>query len=57
MTPYQRLGKSTTSPAPSPSCAPTGGGFINGQTIVVDGGWSSTKYLSDFALNSEWVAR
>ena len=34
-----------------------GASFINGQTIVVDGGWSSTKYLSDFALNSEWVAR
>jgi NAD(P)-dependent dehydrogenase (short-subunit alcohol dehydrogenase family) len=34
-----------------------GGSFINGQTIVVDGGWSSTRYLSDFALNSEWVPR
>ena len=34
-----------------------GGSFINGQTIVVDGGWTSTKYLSDFALNSDWVAR
>ena len=29
-------------------CSP-GGSFINGQTIVVDGGWSSTKYLSEFA--------
>ena len=37
-------------------CSP-GGSFINGQTIVVDGGWSSTKYLSDFALSSEWIAR
>lgn len=37
-------------------CSP-GGSFINGQTIVVDGGWSSTKYLSDFALQSEWVER
>jgi NAD(P)-dependent dehydrogenase (short-subunit alcohol dehydrogenase family) len=35
-------------------CSP-GGSFINGQTIVVDGGWSSTKYLSDFALTSKWV--
>ena len=33
-----------------------GASFINGQEIVVDGGWTSTKYLSDFALNSEWVA-
>jgi hypothetical protein len=24
---------------------------------VVDGGWSSTKYLSKFALTSEWTAR
>jgi NAD(P)-dependent dehydrogenase (short-subunit alcohol dehydrogenase family) len=37
-------------------CSP-GGSYINGQTIVVDGGWSSTKYLSDFALTSEWVKR
>ena len=37
-------------------CSP-GGSFINGQTIVVDGGWSSTKYLSEFALSSQWVAR
>ncbi len=35
-------------------CSP-GGSFINGQTIVVDGGWSSTKYLSDFALSSKWI--
>jgi NAD(P)-dependent dehydrogenase (short-subunit alcohol dehydrogenase family) len=37
-------------------CSP-GGSFINGQTIVVDGGWSSTKYMSDFALTSEWIKR
>jgi NAD(P)-dependent dehydrogenase (short-subunit alcohol dehydrogenase family) len=37
-------------------CSP-GGSFINGQTIVVDGGWSSTKYLSEFALTSAWTAR
>jgi NAD(P)-dependent dehydrogenase (short-subunit alcohol dehydrogenase family) len=37
-------------------CTP-GGSFINGQTIVVDGGWSSTKYLSEFALTSAWTAR
>ncbi|MGA3256175.1 MAG: SDR family oxidoreductase, partial [Mycobacterium sp.] len=37
-------------------CSP-GGSFINGQTIVVDGGWSSTKYLSEFALTSQWIER
>jgi NAD(P)-dependent dehydrogenase (short-subunit alcohol dehydrogenase family) len=37
-------------------CSP-GGGFIDGQTIVVDGGWSSTKYLSDFALTSAWTSK
>jgi len=37
--------------------APWGGTrtFINGQTIVVDGGWTSTKYLSPRALTTTWV--
>ncbi|MET0900934.1 MAG: SDR family oxidoreductase [Mycobacterium sp.] len=57
MTPHQRLGRvSDIAGTVAFLCSP-GGSFINGQTIVVDGGWSSTKYLSDFALNSEWVPR
>jgi NAD(P)-dependent dehydrogenase (short-subunit alcohol dehydrogenase family) len=37
-------------------CTP-GGSFINGQQIVVDGGWTSTKYLSEFGRSSKWVAQ
>ena len=57
MTPYPRLGKVDDLASTVAFLCSEGGSFINGQTIVVDGGWSSTKYLSDFALTSEWVAR
>ncbi|CAM4467207.1 2-(R)-hydroxypropyl-CoM dehydrogenase [Mycobacterium basiliense] len=56
MTPHQRLGTvEDVASTVAFLCSP-GGAFINGQTIVVDGGWSSTRYLSDFALTSEWKA-
>ncbi|MDT5075142.1 MAG: hypothetical protein QOH82_4462 [Mycobacterium sp.] len=57
MTPHQRLGTIDDIASTVAFLCSPGGSFINGQTIVVDGGWSSTKYLSDFALSSEWVAR
>jgi NAD(P)-dependent dehydrogenase (short-subunit alcohol dehydrogenase family) len=57
MTPYPRLGEVNDIASTVAFLCSDGASFINGQTIVVDGGWSSTKYLSDFALNSEWVAR
>jgi NAD(P)-dependent dehydrogenase (short-subunit alcohol dehydrogenase family) len=57
MTPHQRLGTVDDIASTVAFLCSEGAGFINGQTIVVDGGWSSTKYLSDFALNSQWVAR
>ena len=57
MTPYPRLGAVEDIAATVAFLCSPGGSFINGQTIVVDGGWSSTKYLSEFALSSEWVAR
>ncbi|MBI3214355.1 MAG: SDR family oxidoreductase [Mycobacterium sp.] len=57
MTPHQRLGQvSDIAGTVAFLCSPAGS-FINGQTIVVDGGWSSTKYLSDFALSSQWSPR
>jgi NAD(P)-dependent dehydrogenase (short-subunit alcohol dehydrogenase family) len=57
MTPHTRLGRIEDIASTIAFLCSDGGSFINGQTIVVDGGWSSTKYLSDFALSSEWVAR
>ncbi|EID10693.1 SDR family NAD(P)-dependent oxidoreductase [Mycolicibacterium phlei] len=57
MTPYPRLGEVNDVASTVAFLCSDGASFINGQTIVVDGGWSSTKYLSDFALESEWVPR
>ncbi|BBZ72855.1 oxidoreductase [Mycobacterium paraseoulense] len=57
MTPHQRLGRIDDIAGTVAFLCSPGGSFINGQTIVVDGGWSSTKYLSEFALTSEWIAR
>jgi NAD(P)-dependent dehydrogenase (short-subunit alcohol dehydrogenase family) len=57
MTPHTRLGTVDDIAATVAFLCSPGGSFINGQTIVVDGGWSSTKYLSDFALDSQWVVR
>jgi NAD(P)-dependent dehydrogenase (short-subunit alcohol dehydrogenase family) len=57
MTPYPRLGEVNDIASTVAFLCSDGASFINGQEIVVDGGWTSTKYLSDFALTSEWVAR
>jgi meso-butanediol dehydrogenase / (S,S)-butanediol dehydrogenase / diacetyl reductase len=54
-TPYPRLSEAEdVASAIAYLCSP-GGEMINGQTIVVDGGWTRTKYLSPRALTSEWV--
>jgi NAD(P)-dependent dehydrogenase (short-subunit alcohol dehydrogenase family) len=57
MTPHQRMGTVDDIASTVAFLCSPGGSFINGQTIVVDGGWSSTKYLSDFALTSVWTPR
>lgn len=57
MTPATRLGTVDDIASTVAFLCSPGGSFINGQTIVVDGGWSSTKYLSSFGLSSEWIAR
>ncbi len=53
MTPYPRLGEADDVASTIAFLCSPGGAFINGQTIVVDGGWSSTKYLSPEALNAD----
>jgi NAD(P)-dependent dehydrogenase (short-subunit alcohol dehydrogenase family) len=55
MTPHQRLGTVEDVASTIAFLCSAGGSFINGQTIVVDGGWSSTKYLSEHALTSVWT--
>ena len=35
-------------------CSP-GGEMVNAQSIVVDGGWTGTKYLSPWATTTKWV--
>ncbi len=57
MTPNTRLGTVEDIASTIAFLCSPGGSFINGQTIVVDGGWSSTKYLSEFALTSTWTPR
>ena len=54
-TPFPRLGEvSDVAGTIAFLCSPAAG-FINGQTITVDGGWTTTKYLSPRALTTNWV--
>lgn len=55
MTPHTRLGVVEDIASTIAFLCSPGAEFINGQTIVVDGGWSSTKYLSEYALSTQWV--
>ena len=53
MTPYPRLGEAEDVANTIAFLCFDGGAYINGQTIVVDGGWTTTKYLSPEALAAE----
>jgi meso-butanediol dehydrogenase / (S,S)-butanediol dehydrogenase / diacetyl reductase len=55
MTPHHRMGTVDDIASTIAFLCSPGGSFINGQTIVVDGGWSSTKYMSEFGLTSTWT--
>jgi NAD(P)-dependent dehydrogenase (short-subunit alcohol dehydrogenase family) len=57
MTPHDRMGRVDDIASTVAFLCSPGGSFINGQTIVVDGGWSSTKYLSDFGMTAAWTPR
>jgi NAD(P)-dependent dehydrogenase (short-subunit alcohol dehydrogenase family) len=57
VTPHTRLGRVEDVASTIAFLCSPGGSFINGQTIVVDGGWSSTKYLSEFGRTSVWAER
>ena len=54
-TPFPRLGEVEDIASTIAFLCSPGAGFINGQTIVVDGGWTTTKYMSDRALRTTWV--
>lgn len=55
MTPYPRLGTVEDIASTIVFLCSPGGSFINGQSIIVDGGWTTTKYLSPYAMNSVWT--
>lgn len=54
-TPFPRMGEVEDVASTIAFLCSPGAGFINGQTIVVDGGWTSTKYMSPRALTSKWT--
>lgn len=53
-TPYPRLAEAEDIASVIAFLCSPGGEMINGQSIVVDGGWTRTKYLSPRALTSVW---
>ena len=56
-TPYPRLADPEDTAAVIAFLCSPGAEMINGQSIVVDGGWTKTKYLSPRVTNTDWVER
>jgi meso-butanediol dehydrogenase / (S,S)-butanediol dehydrogenase / diacetyl reductase len=54
-TPYPRLADPQDTAAVIAFLCSPGSEMINGQSIVVDGGWTATKYLSPRVTNTKWV--
>ena len=54
-TPYPRLAEPEDVAAMIAFLCLPGSEMINGQSIVVDGGWTKTKYLSPRVTNTKWV--
>ena len=57
MTPFHRMGTVEDVANLIFFLASNEGSYIQGQTIALDGGWTTTKYLSPEALTSERVER
>lgn len=54
-TPYPRLAEPEDIASVIAYLCSPGAEMVNGQSIVVDGGWTKTKYLSPRALTTTWV--
>jgi meso-butanediol dehydrogenase/(S,S)-butanediol dehydrogenase/diacetyl reductase len=54
-TPYPRLANPEDIAAVIAFLCSPGGEMVNAQSIVVDGGWTKTKYLSPRATTTKWV--
>lgn len=54
-TPYPRLANPEDVAAVIAFLCSPGGEMVNAQSIVVDGGWTGTKYLSPRATTTKWV--
>lgn len=54
-TPYPRLAEPDDVASVIAFLCSPGAEMINGQSIVVDGGWTRTKYLSPRAMTTKWV--